>query len=478
MAGSLSAPSEAPECSEAPDGRAGLRGRLEGERGALDVRVSEASRVSLWVWFEGGDRPGDGTEFAALRLESGGAELLLGRCRFAADPWEGADGRLVFLDDVYDCSALVRDGVVLNVRSFFRNLPLVLSQREQIREDFKRFVSDAMFDVSAYKRFFDEQDAVLAKEPREIAAIARDALVRCEHPRFFAFFDAHVSGLDALVRGFTREEHERHGFYFRRQAWPYIVTTDVLRQINVKPRGYAGDADAMVMIYRDEYSGRTAFNQLLHRYSVNTSAAHAVRFRRHHIPRVLREVRSRCSGLPPHGFGVLSIACGPAWELEDVFGTPEDFERLHVGLLDQDAYALDIAQETVKRVEASRGGRVKVRYFQDSVRTMLRDRDLPSRFGQYHFVYSMGLFDYLTPPVARAVLARAYELLHPGGTLLIGNYHERNPARLYMEYWGDWPLYYRSEQSLLDLASGLKGETRVSFDPTGSQMFLRLDRPE
>ncbi|HSN93265.1 MAG TPA: class I SAM-dependent methyltransferase [Anaeromyxobacteraceae bacterium] len=458
------------------EGKASLRGRLEGERAALAVRVAEASRVSLWVWFDG-ERPGDGTEFERLRIESGGVELVLGRCRFAADPWDGADGRLVFLDDVYDCGALIRDGVIVNVRAFFRNLTLVLSQREQVQGGFKAFVADAMFDLSAYKRFFDEQEAFFATESREVAELARRALVRCEHPRFFAFVDAQMRGMEELIAGFTREEHERHGFYFRRQAWPYIVTTDVLRQINVKPRGYAGDADAMVMIYRDEYSGRTAFNQLLHKYSVNTSAAHAVRFRRHHIPRVMREVQATFAGLPPHGFGVLSLACGPAWELEDVLAGPEDFERLHIGLLDQDAYALGVARATVERVEAQRGGSARVRYFQDSVRTMLRDRDLRGRFGPYHFIYSMGLFDYLTPPVARAVLAKTYELLLPGGTLLVGNYHERNSARLYMEYWGDWPLYYRSEQSLLDLASGLKGERQVSFDPSGSQMFLRLDKP-
>jgi extracellular factor (EF) 3-hydroxypalmitic acid methyl ester biosynthesis protein len=89
----------------------------------------------------------------------------------------------------------------------------------------------------------------------------------------------------------------------------------------------------------------------------------------------------------------------------------------------------------------------------------------------------MGLFDYLTPPVARAVLEKTWDLLLPGGTLVIGNYHFQNPSRVYMEYWGDWPLYYRTEQSLMDLASGLPGEKVISFDPTGCQMFLRLERP-
>jgi extracellular factor (EF) 3-hydroxypalmitic acid methyl ester biosynthesis protein len=477
MAGSLSARSEAPVVPEAPNGRATLRGRLVGERGARDVRVCEASRVSLRVWFDGGERPGDGTEFSRLQLESGEAELVLSRCRFAADPWEGADGRLVFLDDVYDCSALLRDGALVNVRSFFQNLPLVLSQREQIQEKFKAFVADAMFDVSAYKRFFDEQETLYATEPREVAEAAREALVRCEHDRFFRFMEQHLRGLEAVVEPFSREEHERHGFYLRRQAWPYIVTTDFLRHINVKPRGYAGDADSMVMLYRDEYLGRTAFNRLLHKHSVNTSAAHAVRYRRHLIPRILREVTARFAGLPRHGFRFLSLAAGPALELEDVFVEPDDFERFQVTLLDQDAYALEVARGTVSAIEAARRDRIQLRTIQESVRTMLRSQDLAAQLGSYQFVYSMGLFDYLTPPVARAVLARTWELLLPGGTIVIGNYHIQNPSRVYMEYWGDWPLYYRTEQSLMDLASGLPAEKAISFDPTGCQMFLRLEKP-
>jgi extracellular factor (EF) 3-hydroxypalmitic acid methyl ester biosynthesis protein len=90
----------------------------------------------------------------------------------------------------------------------------------------------------------------------------------------------------------------------------------------------------------------------------------------------------------------------------------------------------------------------------------------------------MGLFDYLTPPVARAVLAKVFDLLEPGGTLVVGNYHVRNPTRLYMDYWMDWVLYYRTDASFLSLADALPARNaRVTYDATGSQMFLHLDRP-
>ena len=54
--------------------------------------------------------------------------------------------------------------------------------------------------------------------------------------------------------------------------------------------------------------------------------------------------------------------------------TAEDLERYSCTLLDQDPYALGIARGTVARIEAALGGKIQVRYVEDSVRTMLRTR--------------------------------------------------------------------------------------------------------
>lgn len=456
-------------------GGARLRARL-GRLGAVrDASVAAATRVTLQVAFEGG-APEHGAVFDGVAVALGEGEARLGRCRFDAGGPPGWDGRLVFLDDVYDCRALVRDGAVVGLAAAFHGLPLVLSQKGDVRPEFKRFLADTLYDLGAYQRFFDEQEAALADEPSAVAEAARAALVRAEEPRFFAFMEAHLRELAAQVEGFGREEHARHAFYLRRVAWPFIERAPFLWRSNAKPRGYAGDAESMLVIYENAYQGRTAFDRLLHKHSVSTAAADAVRSRRRLVPRAVREAAA-AGGAAARPFRFLSLAAGPAAELDAIFAEPADLERFHATLLDQDPFALDLARRTVARIEAAHGGRAPVRYLEDSVRTMLRTRDLAGRFGRYHLVYSMGLFDYLTPPVARAVLARTWELVVPGGTMLVGNFHERNPSRIYMDYWGDWPLYYRDEAGLLGLAEGLDGEREITFDETGAQMFLRLRKP-
>ena len=176
---------------------------------------------------------------------------------------------------------------------------------------------------------------------------------------------------------------------------------------------------------------------------------------------------------------MFSMACGSARELEDVLRSAEDVRDYRFTLLDQDEEALRQAATTLQAVEQRTGVAPESRLVRESVRTMLHSPGLAERLGRHHLLYAMGLFDYLTPPVARAVLARCYDLLLPGGELIVGNYHASNPTRVYMEYWADWVLYYRTEQDMLDLAAGLPGaQASVEFEETGCQMFLRVKKTE
>jgi len=58
---------------------------------------------------------------------------------------------------------------------------------------------------------------------------------------------------------------------------------------------------------------------------------------------------------------------------------------------------------------------------------------------------------------------------------MIGNFHPRNPSRLFMEYWADWTLCYRTEGELVQLADGLRGaRSRITSEESGCQAFLHL----
>lgn len=430
---------------------------------AWPAHVSAASALSLRVRFA--EQPPAGALFLRVVLHHPNRPLTLTKCKLV-----GEADQLVFVDDVYDCHVLIEQGRLKNLLGFFNELPLVLAQRTDITEGFRGFVADLIYDLTVYKKFFDEQDRAFSKEAPNVGAAAQEVLLRRAGPEFFRFLDGNLETLSSLVREFTSEQHERHGYYFRQQLWPFILGSAFMERTNLKPRGYAGDATMMQMIYDDRYEGKWAFNKLMHRHPVKHPAAAAVRNRRVLIPRLLRKHLDQSKADP---FRVLSVACGPARELEDIFKGGVDPQRLEVTLLDQDDEALAAARSTIERV----GSPKKLTLVNDSVRTLLKERAVANRWGRFDFIYSMGMFDYLTPPVAKAVLARLYELLAPGGALVVGNYHVKNPSRFYMAYWLDWVLYYRTEEELGALAAGLPGaNVQVGFDDTGCQMFLTVER--
>lgn len=446
----------------------------------IPAEARYASKYSLLIRFANGNNFTDGTEFSELTVKYNGSSENLGRCRLISEPnIDGYAGRITFVDDVYDLQSLIFDHKVVRLQSAFFNIPLILCHKQDIRAPFKDYTADLTYDLNVYKSLFDKLDSEHADEPPEIKQAVQQAIIHTEGKKFLKFLNQRLMELEGLVSDFSREEHERHGFYFRKQLWPFILCSPFMARTNLKPRGYAGDSEMMSMIYSNSYSGESTFAKLMHKHPVEHPAAQAVRNRRTFIAKKLPQLECKTRVARDERLKALSVACGPACEIQDVLVSEGDFDRYHFTLLDQDRLALLEAAKSVDRIEKKSGLKLKVDYLNESVRTMLKTPKLKSRWGQFHFIYSMGLFDYLTPPVARAVLNKLYQLLKPGGEMVIGNFHISNPSRTYMEYWLDWVLYYRTEQDFMGLLQEAgSADTQVLFDETGVQMFLHVTKHE
>jgi len=460
--------------SEVP--KAPIRGEIvhEGHRHAFEVMG--ARRSALEVQFTAGRPALDRVEVDDVEVTLLADPVSLGRCRVEAHG-EGAQAHLIPTERPLRCDDLLKRRLVIRLDQGFDQLGLLQRRKEEIKPEFRAYTADLVYDLSVYRQLFDEIDVSLAHERPETAALVRDSVRKTQGRAFLRFFDERLAQLEKLVAGFTRSEHERHGFYFRRNVWGSILTSAFLARTNIRPRGYAGDSMMMQQLYDNSYLGDSLFGQLLHKHPVETAAAQAVRNRRKLIVDVV-EATYRERPDPSRPLRILSVACGPAWEVRDLFAGPEDLKRFACTLLDQDEEALGEAEQAIQAVGARLGSPVQARFLRDSVRTMLMSKDLTAQFGRHDFIYSMGLFDYLTAPVARSVATRLYELLEPGGRMLIGNFHVENPTRLYMEYWMDWVLLYRHEDDFHALGRELPGAVCDVFrEETRSQMFLDVRKP-
>jgi len=442
----------------------------------IPVEAKYAAKFAVQIKFPDDQIHEDGHEFQNLIFIIDDEQVELGPCRFLTQPDGGGyAGYLVFTADIYDLDSLLFHKRKVILQGPFGHLPIILEHKHKIREEFKDYTASLTYDLSVYRNLFDSLDTEYPNEPEMVRKAVQQTIIATEGATFLEYFEGQLRELERLVADFSKEEHERHGFYFRKQVWNFIVHSPIMRRTNLKPRGYSGDSGMMRMVYLKEELGDSTFAKLLHKHPMTTPAAQAVRNRRVLISQTLEDARQANPLSPGERFKVLSVACGPAFELNDLLRSPGDCERYDFTLLDQDVYALREAASLVNEIEKRLNTKVKVEYLQESVRTMLSTRRLASKWGQFHFIYSMGLFDYLTPPVARAVLWNLYQLLRPKGGMIVGNFHVSNPSRVYMEYWGDWAIYYRTEEEFGNLFKrGLGAEKSVTFDETGIQMFLQI----
>lgn len=461
-----------------------ILGYLERDGTRFDVAVLRGPPYSLLVRFVEGSAGANESSFDRLVLASGTDELVLGRCRFvphASRPCRRRDdpvpepghGRLMFEDDVLDFSGLFRHGRVLDLSHKRRQLEVIWSRKEEVHSAFRRFANDLLYDLQVYRAFFDEIDAGLDQEHPDVRRHVQELAIRQQYDAFASFMDRGLAELDQQTASFSRREHELHGFYFRKQLWDIIMCSGLMRRTNLKPRGYPGDSEMMRMLYEKGFRGDTIFARLMHHHPVRHAAAEAVRNRRALVSERLRARRDSLNGKRP--LRVLSVACGPAEELADTLREARDCGDFELVLLDQDTEALSEARATLGRVGAKLGCPIQAQLVRGSVRTLQKTLASGERLEHFDFIYSLGLFDYLTPPVAKQVLAGLVEIAAAGGELLIGNFHPGNPSRRYMEYWLDWVLFYRDEEELGELSNGLPVSRRhVELEPARAQLLMTL----
>ena len=414
-----------------------------------------------------------------LLVQNNGESVELGPCRISRrDDSDGYSGRLFFMDDIYDLWRLFFQNKLNALQTPFHDVPRISARKETVRPAFKNYTADLHDDLTAYKRMFDGLDREYHNEPENKKALIQNTIIKLEGKIFKGFLQDQERELIHQVADFNPKEHQVHGDYFREQLREFVFGFPFGARSLLKPRGFAGDSELMRMIYLNDYQGDTTFAKLLHKQAVEHGASQSVRNRTALIARMVNDFQSRCGGLSADRLKVLSVGCGPAFELENIFRYSENPNSFIFSLFDQDPAALHDAAHTIRGVEKKLGIRPAVDYVRGSVRTMLFSRRFKQEKGQFDFIYIMGLLDYLSFRVGKAVLDRLYNLLKPGGELVAGNFHVSNQSRYKMEYWGDWILIHRTEADFREMFEN-DGTRKVSifFEDTGNQRFLHIQKP-
>ena len=240
------------------------------------------------------------------------------------------------------------------------------------------------------------------------------------------------------------------------------------RRAFLKPRGYSGDAELLDLIYGREEGwpppdGTTELGMKIFDYTSQSQACEAVRARRGFVADVVDRLVAEVPR--PH---VLSVAAG---HLREVLLCAA-VKRRKIGRY----VALDSDPASVAEVRRCYAG-YGVEAVQASVRQLLARK---VALGQFDMVYSTGLFDYVQEAAAQRLTDVLFQLLRPGGRLLIANFLPGIRDVGYMETYMDWKLVYRTRREMLDMSLDIPQEViqdiRIFCEESQNIIFLQITR--
>jgi extracellular factor (EF) 3-hydroxypalmitic acid methyl ester biosynthesis protein len=214
-----------------------------------------------------------------------------------------------------------------------------------------------------------------------------------------------------------------------------------------KPRGYAGDAPMLDLVYGEGPSPDrlTPLARRLHLWVVEQPACLSVRLRRDLLAKALDDVAREIES--PR---ILALACGHLREAGHSYA-------VRTGSI-AELVAIDQDEASLTEVRRSLDG-YPVRAVAGSVRAVLAGRGLG---GDFDFIYAAGLYDYLATKTALALTRKLFQSLRTNGRLLIPNFTPSLRDIGYMEAIMDWHLTYRDETAMRELSDALPSDEVAS----------------
>lgn len=230
-----------------------------------------------------------------------------------------------------------------------------------------------------------------------------------------------------------------------------------------KPYGYAGDFLMIDKIYTYHMSSNPKM-RIWDEYFHQKEAPKAVRNRKAYFKSWISQKACEHAGLT-----LLNLASGPARDLFEMYQSFPHTRDILTTCVDMDKHAIQYA----KNLNAP---------FKDNIHFIQKNIFKYTPQQSYDLIWSAGLFDYFRDEDFVKILRKLRSFLKEGGEIVIGNFNEdHNPSRDYMEIFGEWYLYHRTEAELILLAkaAGFDPEQiKVGKEPEQVNLFLHLtNRP-
>jgi hypothetical protein len=362
-----------------------------------------------------------------------------------------------------------------------RNLQAQIATRSSLArsaalvpQDYRAFCADVLTLLRGYRALLDTNLSVPSEFTRNFDHAS--VFEACETRLVQEWRTLWRTGND-IVRGLMGERERRDAVkeYTELALTPELRGGAIWDRSYAKPMGYPGDFGIMNQVYDWQRVGSNAYEMLLHRLGLEV--AECIKTRMEVVRADIGDAVAAKGA--ERTTRILSLGCGSAREVETWLAksraTPP---RVEFTLIDQEQQALDYAYRAAYPHIVHNEGRCRINCLHMSFTDVLRGTSGLQTLPPQDLIYSVGLIDYLTDRRAASLVRRLYDLVAPGGMLIVGNMNEMPQSNLWpMEFITDWSLNYRNEAQMLAWTEGLDpAGVRTVTEPTGRVRLLYVGK--
>lgn len=262
------------------------------------------------------------------------------------------------------------------------------------------------------------------------------------------------------------------GAYVFRETFAHFMSSRFLDRCMTKPRAFTGDYGTIDLIYDAEPAGDGRLGSMVDRWALELPVCRAIRNRRSMTAAYLHEALAAWQPVSP--MPVVSLGCGSAREVFDLFASAPSYLGPLVTCVDRDSDALNHVGALANAQWL--GGRLRLLHA-DVVRLAAGGGGVS--IAPQQLVYCAGLIEYLPDDQVIAILNWAYETLRLGGSVILGSLVPDNPNKPFLDWIVEWDLVHRSPEELEELFRRSRfadAAVTVALDDTGIQAFVAAVR--
>jgi extracellular factor (EF) 3-hydroxypalmitic acid methyl ester biosynthesis protein len=370
---------------------------------------------------------------------------------------------------------VLRQDVQLKSRfDFFLN---AWQKNYKISGEFKEVVADMQSFLHDLRLWTQHLEVAVQGQPKSKQPDSERQLLQQLQTLVFPKFASLFERFEKLIQTNEKDLASSYSNYARRLLHPLVLGSPFMRRTFEKPLGYAGDYQMVAMMTRDPFEGDSFYAKLLNAFFINTPPVVAHRNRIDVLVHRLQHEATRVAS--SRRLKVFNLGCGPALEIQRFLLNSALGESADFTLLDFNTETVDHATRIFQQLKQKHKYQSTFKLIKKSVAQLLKDSSQFGR-GTYDFVYCAGLFDYLPDTVCARLMEVFYDLVAPGGLVLVTNVHVNNPSRGWMEYMVDWNLVYRDAVQMAAIIpnDAPRESTHISIESIGVNIFAEVRKPE